>query len=94
MLEPSTGTSRRLEDTGSFPMSTRSRILAPEGGGEGEDDISLMWACECMCLLLSVSEPTARTISRLDGGEGGGGVTILWMWGVGGGLEVQTAVYK
>lgn len=39
MLEQSTGTSRRLEETGSFPMSTRRRILVAEGGGEGEDDI-------------------------------------------------------
>lgn len=41
VLEQSRGTSRRLEDTGSFPMSTRSRILDAEGGGEGDVDMSL-----------------------------------------------------
>lgn len=48
VLEQSTGTSRRLEDTGSLPMSTRSRILFAEDGGEGDVDIS--WE--------RVSEPT------------------------------------
>lgn len=40
VLEQSTGTSRRLEDTGSFPMSTRSLILFAGGGGEGDVDMS------------------------------------------------------
>lgn len=51
VLEPSTGTRRRLEETGSFPMSTRSRILDADGGGEGEDDILMAKSLVC-------SEPT------------------------------------
>lgn len=32
VLELSTGTNNRLDDRGSFPMSTRRRILGPDGG--------------------------------------------------------------